>query len=102
MINDINGIRTGLNPTTSQGSRVSADNAKQQPAAPAADSASAESGIQLSAEAQLLSRLEGKANAAPDIDQARVDSLREAIQNGSYEIDNSSLADSIDALEQLL
>ena len=100
MVNDINGIRPTINTGTANGSSVDGRADRQQPQAPA-EEASADR-IELSAEAQLLSRLEAQVNATPEVDQARVDAVREAIQSGSFEIDNSSLADSIQVLDRLL
>ena len=101
MVNDINGIRSTANTGTRSGNSVEVERADRQPQAQPAEEASTDR-IQISDEAQLLSRLEAQVNAAPDIDQARVDAVRDAIQSGSFEIDNSSLADSIQALDRLL
>jgi negative regulator of flagellin synthesis FlgM len=50
------------------------------------------------AAADLLS-LETQLKALPGVDQARVDSIREAIQNGSFEIDTKRIVDSLLATE---
>jgi negative regulator of flagellin synthesis FlgM len=48
--------------------------------------------IELTPGGRLLARLEQSFAAAPDIDRARVDAVKAAIQNGEYEIDADRIA----------
>ncbi|EGG98495.1 hypothetical protein imdm_2294 [gamma proteobacterium IMCC2047] len=43
----------------------------------------------------MLSKLEAQIKSLPEIDQNRVDTLRDQISQGTYEIDSSSLAQRI-------
>lgn len=47
----------------------------------------------LSGEAQALQRLEAKINGSPEIDSARVAKIKEAIANGSFEINADRIAE---------
>ncbi|AMO56372.1 flagellar biosynthesis anti-sigma factor FlgM [Endozoicomonas montiporae] len=50
------------------------------------------SDLSISTTSTLLSEAEDKAYSAPDIDEARVESIRQAIQNGEMAIDHQKLA----------
>ena len=98
MVNNINGftqstITTGKQPESVQ--TVSAENQQQV----ATSSAAAKEPIEISSQAQLLSRLEAQIKDLPEIDQSRVDALREQVNQGTYEIDDSSLAQRIIDIE---
>lgn len=70
-----------------------------------ADQASATSGsdqVQLSAEAQTLKRLQDSVAEIPAFDEARVESIREAIAEGRYHVDADRLAERFIALESEL
>jgi negative regulator of flagellin synthesis FlgM len=68
---------------------VAAVKPPQQTNAPSSDS------VQMSTTASELRELEKAVKAAPDVDVERVAKLREAISNGSYQIDNDKLAQNI-------
>ena len=99
MVNDINSLTQSSISTAGKKVQsaitVSAEN-QQQAAAP---SPAAKESIEISSQAQLLSRLEAQIKDLPDVDQSRIDSLREQIDQGTYEIDDSSLAQRIIDLE---
>ncbi len=48
--------------------------------------------VSLSSEAQILARLEAKINAASDVDSDRIAAIRQAIENGTYEINAERIA----------
>ena len=48
--------------------------------------------LSISTTSTLLSEAEDKAHSSPDIDEARVDAIRQAIQNGEMTIDHQKLA----------
>lgn len=88
----------GLNTVNTGGARnrnangISADRpATPQPntkaPAPTGDS------VVLSPEAQVLNRLEAQINASPEVDVARVAAIKEAIANGSFEINADRIAE---------
>lgn len=62
---------------------------KKDPAPPAGDS------VSLSAEAQSIGKLEAAISATPDVDSARVESVRHSLQSGQYRIDADAIAEKI-------
>ena len=56
--------------------------------------------VQLSAHAQELSRIQRDLQALPEVDEARVNDIRERINNGSYTVDANQVATRILADEQ--
>jgi len=51
--------------------------------------------VQLSAEAKSIERLEGKIAASEGIDTAKIAQIKQQIADGSYEINNSAIADGL-------
>lgn len=58
--------------------------------------------VELTGRAKLLARLEASLDTASSVDEARVDQLRSAIENGEYELDAASIADAMLRFERLL
>jgi negative regulator of flagellin synthesis FlgM len=56
--------------------------------------------VELTASAQLLSRLDELVSSSPVFDQNRVEAIRQAIKSGKYEIDYQSVADQLLELER--
>ena len=52
-----------------------------------------DAGVQLSPEAQKLESIKQSILSAPDVDQAKVEQIRDSIANGEYKINFSNLAD---------
>ncbi|MGB2272594.1 MAG: flagellar biosynthesis anti-sigma factor FlgM [Pseudomonadales bacterium] len=57
--------------------------------------------VQLSVRAQELNRIQRDLQALPEIDEARVNDIRERIDNGTYTVDADQVATRILADEQL-
>lgn len=76
-----------------------------QPAAPASEpvqaAPQAENGesVRLSAQAQQLQQITDQLREQPEVDAARVESLRQAIADGSYQVDSDRLAGKLLAFE---
>jgi len=51
--------------------------------------------VLLSKEAQTFANLESRINETPDVDEARVAALKEAIDNGRFQIDADRIAEKI-------
>jgi negative regulator of flagellin synthesis FlgM len=83
---DLNGI--SLNGTERE-DKTKKTGAKPTSAAHVEDKAS------LSTDTLSLSSLEAKVQAAPEVRHDRVDALRQAIQNGEYEVDPQKIAHAI-------
>ncbi len=60
---------------------------------------SAGESVQLSPEAQRLQQASEKLSGQPSVDQERVTKLREAIADGSYQVDNQRVASKLLAFE---
>lgn len=58
--------------------------------------------VELTSSAKLLERLEKNLAAAPAVDSARVETIKQAIANGQYEIDSEAIADAIIRFERSL
>lgn len=66
-----------------------ADEARRGEAAASSDT------VELSPEARNLARLQQALADQPDIDEARVEALRQQVEDGTYQVDANSLAASI-------
>ncbi|MEM1404357.1 MAG: flagellar biosynthesis anti-sigma factor FlgM [Pseudomonadota bacterium] len=90
-------IRT-QRPDIDQATRRSSEATRSADSATSAPDASAETGSEsvtfTRAAADLLS-LENQLRDLPGIDQARVDSIRQAIDDGSYQVDAQRIVDSL-------
>lgn len=49
--------------------------------------------VSISSQAKVLSDLESKLSQLPDVDMERVDKLKQAITDGSYQVNEQSVAD---------
>lgn len=49
-----------------------------------------------------LSNVAARAMAEPDFDRAKVESIKEAIQNGQYPLNSRKIAESFHAIEQMI
>lgn len=56
------------------------------------ETASSEDMVELSDRARILKAVESRVTSMPDIDQEKVDRIRNAISNGEYKIDYDKLA----------
>jgi negative regulator of flagellin synthesis FlgM len=56
--------------------------------------------VQITPTAQLLATLEQQIASTPDVNQSRVDSIRQALSDGSYRIDSSRVADGLLAAQK--
>lgn len=56
--------------------------------------------VQLSLGASSMQALHAKAAAAPEIDQGRVDAIRQALLDGRYQVDAQALAGKLMSFEQ--
>jgi len=92
---DVSGIRTGGRVETERKERSSDTSSSSVNAAPHA----VNDAVELSVAAQQLSSLNAKLASINDVDMGKVDEIRHAISNGSYEVDPQKIAESLIALE---
>jgi negative regulator of flagellin synthesis FlgM len=57
--------------------------------------------VQITPAAQLLANVDQQLANTPEIDQGRVDAIRQALSNGSYQIDSGRVADGVLAAQRL-
>jgi negative regulator of flagellin synthesis FlgM len=63
---------------------------------PAQAAATAHTGdVAITHAAQLMATLEQQISSLPDVDQSRVNSIRQALSNGSYKVDAGKIADGL-------
>ncbi len=106
MVIDFNRPNSAINsPSTGRSSNVQGTEraSVQQPAAdatknPAAGSAS-DDNVQLSPEAQRLQQTTEKLNQQPVVNQERVAQIKQAIADGSYQVDSQRVASKLLAFE---
>jgi negative regulator of flagellin synthesis FlgM len=100
MVRDLKGVG-GSQPGNTQNAKnqkagasgKAADAQRAQTSAPAQESVKARDSVQISAQAQSLAAMEGKLKDIPDVNQKRVNELREAINSKRYSVDAESVAD---------
>ncbi|MEL7310334.1 MAG: flagellar biosynthesis anti-sigma factor FlgM [Pseudomonadota bacterium] len=96
MSNEIDGVNSGgLSKIADVGGnrRVSTDSAPTNQSN--ADQAQPSDTVALTDNARLLARIEAAVADAPDVDSARVEAVKAAIQDGSYQVDDRQIADKI-------
>lgn len=103
MIKDINGLGANTGPTTN-----STGKAPKQAESPSveANNTAANNGqsdeVELSSQVQTLQALEAKLQAVPDVNIARVETIKQALEEGSFRIDDLVLADKLINSDALL
>jgi negative regulator of flagellin synthesis FlgM len=85
-------------PTTQAAPGQTAQAQTQAQAQPGGASRPAE--VEITPTAQLLATLEQQIAATPDINHSRVDPIRQALSNGSYQVDASRVADGLLAAQK--
>ncbi|MEL7024002.1 MAG: flagellar biosynthesis anti-sigma factor FlgM [Pseudomonadota bacterium] len=96
MSNEIDGVNSGgLSKIADVGGnrRVSADNAQSKQSN--TEQTQANDTVALTDNARLLARVEAAVAEAPDVDSAKVEAVKSAIQDGSYQVDDRQIADKI-------
>ena|SRR5690606_32511676 len=107
MVIDFNRPNSALGTTTARSGNVQSNERPASQPAPSSDaarnpnSASATAGesVQLSPEAQRLQQAVDKLNDQPTVDQERVAKLKQAIADGSYQVDSQRVASKLLAFE---
>lgn len=94
---------TQLNKTGGQSPIAANGKAKANPAPNQgqASVASRQDSVSLSPQAQAMGRLESAIHSAPDVDEAKVAEMRQAIAEGRYSVDSQALAGKMLAQDDL-
>ena len=100
---DINGLSTPKVQAPTDDSQLK-QSAEQQPAKTETGQSSTADTISLSDNAVQLGKLDNAAVAisAPVVDTQRVEQIKQAIQNGSYEVNAEKIADKLSQFESIL
>lgn len=101
---DFKGIGSGQNTSvTNEGSRdLGKKDAAQSSDADTRPTAGSDDSVQLSPEVLALQKVESQLQGVPEVDAERVEAIRSAIEDGSYEINYERLASRLSSLERLL
>lgn len=91
VIDTNNGVTANSGSFRSKGSTGVAHNGDHSTTGNSGDQSGTDS-VSLSSEAQILARLEAKINAASDVDSDRIAVIKQAIENGTYEINAEHIA----------
>lgn len=96
---DVNGPG-GLSSGSADKAQAAPGQTAQPQTPPQPGSASQSREVEITPTAQLLATLEQQIASTPDINQSRVDPIRQALSNGSYQIDSSRVADGLLAAQK--
>lgn len=99
MVNKIDGVSGQRPPTPNPGQNARTERADADRAAQTAQTADQ---LSLTSSAQLLKELNDVVAASPEVDASRVEAIRQAITDGSYEVDAGRIADKLLQLEDQL
>ncbi len=91
---NLRGTRVDTNSTARRGNAVAPADSGANGTVSGADETSTES-VSLTRAASDLLALETQLRELPGIDQARVDAIRQAIDDGSYEVDTGRIVDNL-------
>ena len=103
MVIDFNtGGANGAARSNQAGATAGKRDVAERPAAEAqsANPPAADSQVKLSNQAQQLQAIEERLRELPEVDSARVEQIKQAIADGSYQVDSKRIADKLIALEQ--
>lgn len=99
MVNKIDGV-SGQRPTVpNPGQNTRAERASSEQAA---NPGSGSDQLSLTSSAQLLKELSDVVAATPEVDMSRVEAIKQAIADGSYNVDAGRIADQLLKLEDQL
>ncbi len=96
---DVNGPG-GLSSGSADKTQAAPGQTAQPQTQPQAGSAGQSAEVEITPTAQLLATLEQQIAGTPDINQSRVDPIRQALGDGSYQIDSSRVADGLLAAQK--
>lgn len=94
MVNEINSSTSGI-VQSADTRNPQIDKKKVETANPALSTTQASSNVNLTQTATSLQALEKAIAAAPEVDQQKVDAVRKAINEGTYQIDPEQTADKL-------
>lgn len=101
MVNKIDGVTGQQPPVPNQGQRVDTEQRNSGDRTSAAAEPATDQ-VSLTSSAQLLKELSEAVNAAPQTDPSRIQALRAAIAEGTYQIEPGRIADKLLELDQQL
>lgn len=85
--------KSGINSATSSGSKVKPSTTATPSSTPATSSEKASDSVSLSSKAQAMVKLEAAVADSPDVETAKVAAIKEAVDNGTYEVNPRSIAE---------
>ena len=104
MVNEVNSVNTGIAGSSRKADTAASADPKKTQAPASSQTNSSGSGtsdtVQLSDQAKEIASIQRALAQLPEIDEAKVQEIREQIENGTYSIDVEALADKILADDQ--
>lgn len=91
----------GLGAGAADKTQSAQNQAAQLPTQTEPGSSSQPGAVQITPTAQLLANVAQQIAGTPEIDQSRVDAIRQALASGSYQIDSSRVADGLLAAQKI-
>jgi negative regulator of flagellin synthesis FlgM len=98
---DINGLSTPKVPAPTDDSQLKQSAEQQQTNTETGQSSTADT-VSLSDNAVQLGKLDNSVIAAPVVDAQRVEQIKQAIENGTYEVNAEKVADKLTQFESIL
>lgn len=92
MIIDSNNVNSSTTTGTRTRSTAEASNSSKN-TAPAKPAGTEKDSVSLSSKAQTMGRLEAKIADTPDVDEAKVATIKAAISEGRYQVDSQTIAE---------
>ncbi len=99
---DINGISSSARVHSPPDESLATKQVQQQPANTETGKSSTADTVSISDNAAQLGKMGNVSDAAPVVDMQRVEEVKQAINNGSYEVDPKKIADKMMQFESIL
>lgn len=99
---DINGISSSARVHAPPDDGLDAKQIQQQPANTGSGKSSTADTVSISDNAASLGKMDNVSDAKPVVDMQRVEQIKQAIDNGSYEVDPKKIADKMMQFESIL
>ena len=96
-LNGLSSVNTGTR--TKVGNNATSSRGESAGKTPVANAQPQPETVKLSSEAQTLSKLEESVAQLPDVDEAKVASIKQAIEEGSFAVDPERIAAKLTSLE---
>ena len=105
MVNEVNGTSQSVIQSLGHNQKSEQVNSQDNPAksrSSATDTPSTSTDVSLSTTGELINRLEAQVKSEPVVDTQRVNQIRAAILDGTYQVDSNRIADKFMQFESMM